>query len=136
MSKYKTEQRKKLITLFENSPHRTLSAQDIASSFDEQEVSISAIYRNLSEMVAEGLLCKVSGQNRSGSLYQYVDPEHCAGVVHFKCECCDATFHLDRNISQMIINIAKDHHGFSVNGSAAFLYGKCANCSQKLVDSN
>lgn len=130
MSKYQTEQRKKLISLFKGNRHRTLSVQDIAIALDGQGISTSAIYRNLSEMVRDGLLCKVSEQNRAGSLYQYVDPEHCAGVLHFKCESCDATFHLDKNISQMIINIAKEYHNFSVNGSAAFLYGKCENCIQ------
>lgn len=132
MSKYVTEQRKNLITLFKSKPHSTFSVPDIAAALTEQEISTSAIYRNLSEMVNEGLLCKVSEKNRSGSLYQYIDPEHCVGVIHFKCESCDATFHLDRNISQMVIGIANDHHAFAVNGASAFLYGTCADCSAKL----
>ncbi len=131
MSKYQTEQRRKLITLFENSPHQTLSAQDIANALCDQGISISAIYRNLSDMVKDGTLCKVSEKNRSGSLYQYVDPDHCAGIIHFKCESCDTTYHLDRNISQMIMGIARDSFSFDVNGSAAFLYGKCDKCSKK-----
>lgn len=131
MSKYQTEQRKKMINLFENCPHQTLSAQDILSHIQDQDISISAIYRNLSEMVKDGILCKVSEKNRSGSLYQYVDPNHCAGIIHFKCDSCDATYHLDRNISQMLIGIAQDNFSFELNGSAAFLYGKCKNCSQK-----
>lgn len=132
MSKYQTEQRKKLISLFEKSPHKTLSAQDIATALENQDISISAIYRNLSEMVNEELLCKISGKNRSGSLYQYVDPHHCAGIIHLKCDSCEATYHLDRNISQMVMGIANDTFAFHINGSAAFLYGKCAKCSQLL----
>ncbi len=131
MSKYQTEQRKKLVTLFENSPHQTLSAQDIAVALNDQSISISAIYRNLAEMVEDGLLCKVSEKNRSGSLYQYMDPNHCAGIVHFKCDSCNATYHLDRNISQMIMGIAQDSFSFEINGTAAFLYGKCSKCSHK-----
>ncbi len=131
MSKYQTEQRKKLVTLFENSPHQTLSAQDIAAALHDQGISVSAIYRNLSEMVNDGILCKVSEKNRSGSLYQYVDPHHCAGIIHFKCDSCDATYHLDRNISQMLIGIAHDQFSFDLNGNAAFLYGKCKKCSQQ-----
>lgn len=130
MNKYNTEQRKKLIQLFEGNPHHTFSAQDIASALHSQDISTSAIYRNLSEMVKEGLLCKVSEKNRSGSLYQYVDPNHCVGVIHFKCENCSTTYHLDRNISQMIMNIARDDYGFQINGSAAFLYGICEHCSK------
>ncbi len=129
MNKYSTEQRKKLISLFEGNPHQTFSAQDIAASLYDQGISTSAIYRNLSEMVKDGLLCKVSEKNRAGSLYQYMDPNHCAGVIHFKCENCGATFHLDRNISQMIMGVALDNHGFKVNGTSAFLYGICEKCS-------
>lgn len=134
MSKYKTEQRKKLISLFENNPHQTFSAQDIATFFKDDGISLSAIYRNLSEMINEEILCKVSEKKRSGTLYQYIDPVHCAGVIHFKCQSCDNTFHLNRAISQMIINVAKEEFAFSVNGSAAFLYGKCDKCSQKHVN--
>lgn len=133
MSKYKTEQRKTLLDLFEHSKHYAFSAGQIQEALCDKEVSISAIYRNLSEMVEEGLLCKVSEKNRPGTLYQYVDPEHCVGVIHFKCQSCNETFHLDRNISQMIISLAKDNFAFNVNGKAAFLYGECDNCSQKLT---
>lgn len=128
MNKYSTEQRKKLVELFEANPHHTFSAQDIATALQDQDISTSAIYRNLSEMVKEGLLCKVSEKNRTGSLYQYVDPNHCVGIIHFKCEICGATFHLSRNISQMIMGVALDDHAFHVNGSSAFLYGICHNC--------
>ncbi|MFI3326432.1 MAG: transcriptional repressor [Clostridia bacterium] len=134
MSKYITEQRKVLTTLFKNNNHRTFSAAEVQQILSDKDVSISAIYRNLSEMEKEGLLCKVSEKNRQGTLYQYVDPEHCAGIIHFKCQSCDATYHLDRNISQMIMAVAKDAFSFQVNGSSAFLYGQCADCSQKLTN--
>ncbi len=131
MNKYQTEQRKKLVSLFEGNPHQTLSAQDIATALSEHDISISAIYRNLSEMVKDGIICKVSEKNRSGSLYQFIDSEHCAGIIHFKCENCGSTYHLDKNISQMIMGIASDQFAFQVNCSASFLYGYCKNCSQK-----
>lgn len=133
MSKYITEQRKNLLDLFENSRHQSFSANEIQELLANKDVSTSAIYRNLTEMVKEGLLCKVSEKNRSGTLYQYVDPEHCVGVIHFKCQSCNSTFHLDKNISQMVIAVAKDAFEFNVNGKAAFLYGECSNCSQKLT---
>ncbi|MFI3208537.1 MAG: transcriptional repressor [Eubacteriales bacterium] len=134
MNKYTTEQRKKLMKLFEEHQHHTFSAQDIATALSNQDISTSAIYRNLSAMVGEGLICKVSEKNRTGSLYQYVDPVHCEGIIHFKCENCDATFHLNTHISQMVIAIAQESHDFQVNGSAAYLYGLCEKCSQLKQD--
>ncbi len=131
VNKYNTEQRKLLLELFQDSEHQTFSAQDIQILLKDKEVSMSSIYRNLAEMEREGLVCKVNEKNRPGALYQYVDPHHCAGVIHFKCQSCEATYHLDKNISQMIMGIAKDMHGFMVNESGAFLYGECDKCSQK-----
>ncbi|MFI3228009.1 MAG: transcriptional repressor [Clostridia bacterium] len=130
MSSYQTEQRKKLISIFKKSPHQSFSAQEIHNLTDPNSISLSAVYRNLVKMEQEGVLCKVSEKKRSGTLYQYVDPEHCAGIIHFKCNVCEQTFHLNKSISQMVINIAKEDYSFLINGASAFLYGECEKCSQ------
>lgn len=131
MGKYQTEQRKKLIDFFKKSPHQSFSAQDISVYLKEDSISKSAIYRNLSEMVSDGFLCKVTEKHRSGTLYQYVDPIHCDGIIHFKCQNCENTFHLSHSISQMVIDLAREEFSFNVNRSSAFLYGECEKCSQK-----
>ncbi len=130
MSKYQTTQRRILIDFFKKSNHRTLSAQEIHDELSVHNISVSAIYRNLAEMEEQGLVCKVSAKSRSSALYQYIDPEECVGVIHLKCQECQATFHINRHISKMIMGIAHDDFNFTVNTSAAFLYGKCDNCSQ------
>ncbi len=132
MAKYQTEQRKRLISFFENSNHRTLSAQEIYSELGDQDISISAIYRNLAEMEKDGLLCKISEKNRQGALYQYVNPDTCMGIIHLKCQSCQSTFHLNKHVSQMIIGLAQDDFNFTVNDAAAVIYGQCKNCSQNL----
>lgn len=131
MSKYQTEQRKKLVAFFQKSPHQSFSVQELSDSLKDDQISMSAIYRNISEMVQDGLLCKVSDKKRSATLYQYIDPEHCEGVIHFKCQSCDNTFHLKKTISQMVIALAQEDFDFHVNGSSAFLYGECQNCSKQ-----
>lgn len=131
MSKYQTEQRKKLISLFESNPHQSYSVQDIHAFLGEDDISISAIYRNISEMLKQGILIKIRDKNCSGTLYQYVNSVHCEGIIHFKCESCDNTFHLSKSISQMLVNLAEEDYSFILNSSSTFLYGECANCSQK-----
>ncbi len=131
MSKYKTEQRKILVDFFENNNHRSVSAQEIFVELAEHGISKSAIYRNLSEMENEGFITKLREKNRNGSLYQYNDLHNCVGIIHLKCQVCESTFHLNRHISHMVLNLAKDENGFTINDTSAFLYGQCANCSQK-----
>ncbi len=130
MSKYRTEQREKLLALFKDSAHRSYSASDILNEFGEDVISISAIYRNLKKMEEDGLICKLAGKGRAEAAYHYVDPCECVGIVHLKCEHCDKTYHINRHISNMLIGMAKDDFNFSINHSGAFLYGKCEHCSQ------
>ncbi len=130
MSKYQTEQRQKLLDIFKNSTHQSFSAADILKICGGDDISISAIYRNLKIMEGEGLICKVIDNKRPEAFYHYVNPHSCVGVIHLKCESCENTYHLNKHVSTMIINIAKDEMGFSISNTAPFLYGKCENCSQ------
>ncbi len=138
MKKYKTKQRDKLIEYFQRDVHRSISAQDIYQDLNndvaEEVISLSAIYRNLAEMEKEQLLCKVSKHGETRALYQYVHPSACSGVIHLKCEQCNETLHLDRNVSQMIFSMAEDQFQFLLNNSSAYLYGKCSLCAQKTVN--
>ncbi len=130
MSKYQTEQRQKILEAFKNNEHNSFSAQDILKKCGNDDISISAIYRNLKIMEEEGLICKVVDNKKSEALYHYVKPDVCFGVIHLKCETCEKTYHLNKHISNMLINIAKDELDFNVSESSAFLFGKCDNCSQ------
>ncbi len=132
MSKYHTEQRRILINFFKDSNHRTLTAQEIHDELVENNISMSAIYRNLAELENQGLICKVAEKGCSSALYQYIDPDECVGVIHLKCMNCKATFHMNRHISQMVIGIADDDYNFRVKDTAAILYGECDTCSQKI----
>ncbi len=128
MSRYNTEQRKKLITYFENSNHKTISAQELFLELSSSGISMSAIYRNLAELESQGVICKVLEKNRKDALYQYINPKSCVGIIHLKCSDCEETIHLDKNISQMLFNISMDNHLFKINESGAFLYGECLKC--------
>lgn len=130
MLKYKTGQRKQILAFFKKNVHKSFTAHDIRKALSRDSVSLSAIYRNLNDMEREGLVCKIKEESRLATLYQYNDPEECAGIIHLKCQSCDATFHLSRAISQMLSAFAKEDLAFEINNSNTFLYGKCKNCSQ------
>lgn len=133
MPKYNTDQRKKLLFFLKNNMHTSFSAQTIYQALIHEHISLSAIYRNLRSMEQEGLLCKTSGKNRLETLYQYLDPIECSGIIHLKCQSCEATFHLNRLTSQMLTDAAKEELAFDINHSIPFLYGKCNACSQQEI---
>lgn len=130
MRKYQTEQRKKLIAFFKENIHKSYSAQEIRKALLRENISLSAVYRNLNDMENEGLVCKIKEEKSHSALYQYIDPVECAGIIHLKCQSCDATFHLNRSVSQMLTSLAKEDFAFEINDTGAFLYGKCKACSQ------
>lgn len=129
--KYQTEQRKRMLVLFENSNHRSLSAQEIAHFLKDEQVSMSAIYRNLAEMEKSGLICKVSEKKRAGSLYQYINPHSCRGIIHLKCDSCDQTYHLDKCVSDMIFAMAEKNFHFHLSSSMPILFGQCDKCKDR-----
>ncbi len=130
MNKYNTEQRQKLLEFFVNSEHQSFSAADILEKCSNYDISLSAIYRNLKLMEDEGIICKVVDNKKSEALYHYIKPLSCVGVIHLRCECCKNTYHINKHISNLIFNIAKDELNFSINSTTAFLQGKCESCSQ------
>ncbi len=130
MGKYNTQQRKLMIDFFKNNAHKTSSVGEICEQLNALGVSTSSVYRNIAEMEEEGIVRRVNEKNRKGALYQYIDPEHCVGVVHLICEKCNLTFHLNRHVSQMLTNMALENYNFHINEQSAVLYGKCENCFQ------
>ncbi len=130
MGQYSTEQRKKLFNFFKENLHESFSAKQIHEKINDESISISAIYRNLALMEEEGILCKMTNSGSRGLLYQYIDPESCAGIVHLICDKCSVTFHLNKHISDLITNISMESFGFKVNSQKAIIYGLCENCSQ------
>ncbi len=130
MKKYKTKQREKLLSLLRRNGHRSFSAQALFEEYSDEGISLSAIYRNLAEMEQEGLICKVSKKGEKRALYQYVNPAECCGHIHLICADCEETIHLSKSVSQLVFNLSEEEFQFSINSSAAYLYGKCANCSQ------
>ena len=134
MNRYNTEQRKLLNNFFKEQIHVSFSAQEVYEKLKMNDISKSAVYRNLTEMEKEGIICRVSEKNRPEALFQYVHPEHCCSIVHLKCETCNNTFHMNRHVSNLIFNMANDDYAFMINPKTAMLYGECKTCFQKITN--
>ena len=53
MSRYSTKQRKSLLAYLSAHPDELLSTRQIADALQHEKISLSAVYRNLSELEAE-----------------------------------------------------------------------------------
>ncbi|MBQ2634963.1 MAG: transcriptional repressor [Oscillospiraceae bacterium] len=128
MSKYMTRQRKALLGCLCAHPDEQLSAQEIADALAGEEISLSAVYRNLSELEAEG---KVRRSGRAGSrevYYQYIDADGCRGCLHLSCRSCGRTYHMSRDGARQLLEAVQQAEGFAVDKGETVLYGVCQRC--------
>ena len=126
---YKTKQREFLLQHFKRNIHRSYSAQELAQELKVDHISLSAIYRNLTSMCEEGLLCKVLKNNNTTAYYQFAHKDECLGIIHLKCTTCEETYHLDKKLSRLIMNMSSDQHSFTLDPASIFLYGSCKHCT-------
>lgn len=128
MSHYMTRQRRALLGFLRTHADECLSAQEIGEALAGEEISLSAVYRNLSELEAEG---KVRRSGRAGSrevYYQFTDAEGCKGCLHLSCRECGRTYHMDPAAAGRLIEAVRRTEGFAVDKGETVLYGLCERC--------
>ncbi|MFV0364110.1 MAG: Fur family transcriptional regulator [Suipraeoptans sp.] len=130
MKKYSTEQRKQILeVLSENVDHQFYIEELEAEVSKKYTVSRSAIYRNISKMVDEGVIKKYASSSSRKSLYQYIDNHECSHHIHLKCSKCGKIFHLNHDATDLIQDAVLKESSFKIDTSSSVLYGICKKCS-------
>ena len=128
MKKYDTRQRDYLISFLNEHPDQLLSVRQIAQELCAQQISLSAVYRNLSQLEAEGLIRKSVKPGSREAYYQYVGAEDCHSHLHLSCTRCGKTFHMDAEHTAQLIRAMSELDGFDLDILKTVLYGICQNC--------
>ena len=127
MSKYVTRQRKVLLEFLSLRADRRLSAQEIADALKDEGVSQSAVYRNLTELEAEGAVRRGTLSTRE-AYYQYVGADACRSSLHLSCKKCGRTFHMNAGGTAALLSAVDKAEGFAVDKTDTVLYGLCELC--------
>ena len=77
MAKYLTRQRKRLLEYLSAHTDEQISARQIAEDLAADQISISAVYRNISALEEEGLLKRSVREGTREVFYQYIASEEC-----------------------------------------------------------
>ena len=128
MPKYETKQRKELLGFLCNNAHNTLSVGDIAEGLRGKGVSVSAIYRNLSDLENEGKVQKVTVSGDKKVYYRYIGAKECEKHLHLSCSKCGQTFHMDLPATDTLISEVMNKSDFEVDSANTVLYGVCKGC--------
>jgi len=123
-----TRQRKTLLDYLGAHADELFCAQTVAEALEGEGVSLSAVYRNLAELEAEG---RVRRADRSGSretYYRFVGADECRGCLHLQCKKCGRTFHMDAAGAEQLKTVVEKTEGFALDKGDTVLYGVCEVC--------
>lgn len=125
-----TEQRKKLISFLSAHKDEQFTAMQAAQALKAQNVSVSAVYRNLAALEKEGKLRRCAREGAHEVFYQYIAPDECCDAIHLSCRVCGKCFHVDDDEARLLSEmIAKSKH-FIIDKSETVMYGICEDCSK------
>lgn len=130
MTKYMTKQRKVLLNYFSRHAHEALSAKEIAEALGDEQISASAVYRNLAALEEDGLLKRVSKPGSHEAFFQYTNISGCYEKLHLSCKRCGKMFHMNSSGAELLIRTIAEKEGFSIDRSDTVLYGLCESCQR------
>ena len=131
MPRYSTRQRDVLLGFLDEHAHESLTAKQIAEGLSDEKISLSAVYRNLSELDKAGKVRKVTQSGARDALYRYVAASSCHGLVHLSCKSCGRTFHLENEMTEQMVDHFKSSIHFTITPADTVIYGICQFCEKK-----
>ena len=126
-----TKQRKALLNYLSMHADERLSAKQLEDALKIEGISISAVYRNLSELEKEGKVRRVNNSGSREVFYQYTDGAHCKDCLHLSCEKCGKTYHMNSAVAQTLIENLAQSDEFTIDKANTVLYGVCGDCREK-----
>lgn len=131
MKKYDTRQRDILIEFLSSHPDEQLSVRQVADTLSQKQISLSAVYRNLSQLEDEGVIRKSVKQGSREAFYQYMGAPACKNHLHMSCTRCGKTFHLAENHTLHLKQALFLEEGFLLDIPNTVLLGICEGCRKE-----
>ena len=107
---------------------RQMTARQIADALTQENISLSAVYRNLSDLEADGLLKRSVREGTRDVFYQYIAAEECKDSLHLSCRVCGKSIHLGDAEAERLLDSTLKSTGFQIDKTETILYGVCADC--------
>ena len=131
MANYSTKQRKLLLQYLHRHADEQLTVRQIGAALSDQEISTSAVYRNLSALEQAGQVRRLSKSGAREVFYQYAGAEHCKDCLHLSCKKCGRTIHMNADEAERLIRSVAVCDGFTIDKTDTVLYGVCGDCREK-----
>ena len=130
MQSYHTHQRTVLLDFLSQHPDEQFSARQIAQALTSEQISISAVYRNLAVQEKAGKVRRVSKTGSREVFYQFTDAVPCREALHLSCKKCGKTYHMNTAGAERLIQSVAQVENFQIDKAETVLYGICAACQK------
>ena len=132
MTIYNTKQSQIILDFLKRNSNKDLTAEQILQYVNRKEkiCGLTTVYRQLKNLVSENKIKKYYIANNSSCFYQYISDDECHEHLHFKCEKCGKTLHLEKFNIQDINSTLSKQYNILVDTSKTVLYGLCNNCQK------
>ena len=131
MTQYLTRQRKALLLYLHAHPDESFSARRIAEALEEEGVSLSAVYRNLAALEAQGMIRRAAKDGGHEVFYRFTQADTCKEHLHLSCSQCGRTFHMDVPATDSLVRQVAQSADFRVDRANTVLYGICGTCAHE-----
>ena len=130
MTKYTTKQRTLLLDYLHRHADEQLTVRQIGDALSTDEISTSAVYRNLAALEQAGQVRRLSKSGAREIFYQYAGAAHCRDCLHLSCKKCGRTYHMDADEAERLIRSVAVCDNFAIDRTDTVLYGLCGDCQK------
>lgn len=127
--KYHTKNKLKILNCFKENSDKHLTIEQLNILLNN-EVPLASIYRNVDDLLKEGLVRKYIVDNSNSACYQYAVDGNEHNHFHLLCSKCGKLIHLECHEVEHLISHIEEEHGFKVDISKVTLYGLCDECQE------
>lgn len=127
--KYHTKNKLKILNCFKENSDKHLTIEQLNILLNN-EVPLASIYRNVDDLLKEGLVRKYIVDNNNSACYQYAVDGNEHNHFHLLCSKCGKLIHLECHEVEHLISHIEEEHGFKVDISKVTLYGLCDECQE------
>lgn len=128
---YKTKTKACILAYLQQHKHRTIGTKEIFQHLAEQglSVNLSTVYRNMDNLLNDGVVKKLQDIKGDAALYQYLEQgSGCREHLHIQCLTCGKLVHLGCGMEKNFAEHIKLHHEMELDLHASVLYGVCQSC--------
>ena len=126
MRDYETRQRKLLQDFVEKNSDKHFTIEELGKMI--AGISVSALYRNVNQMVRGGTLRRFRQEGQRKLLYQYIGLGECSEHLHLKCSKCGMILHVDNDSTNSFVRELRQNLHFELDKTATILFGDCITC--------